>query len=47
MSKKKGRVLVFYGSDVHGCLIYLVLLRYAKKSNPKARKATQQAEEFG
>lgn len=28
-------------------VIYLVLLRYARKSNPKARKATQQPEEFG
>jgi len=46
MSKKKERVLIFYGAGVQGCVIYLVLLRYGRKSNPKAGKATQQTEEF-
>lgn len=35
MSKKKGRVLMFYGSGVQECVMYLVLLRYARKSNPR------------
>lgn len=38
---------MFYGSGVQECVIYLVLLSYARKCNPKARKATRQAEEFG